>query len=52
MRFILGGATRKNDEQCHLDDNGYYSEAATYDYPSIAQIYRLLDYYKVCSIPT
>ncbi|CAB3234146.1 unnamed protein product [Arctia plantaginis] len=43
----LGGATKKNDETCHLDDNGYYSDAATYDYPSIAQMFRLLDKYKV-----
>ncbi|XP_026495525.2 integrin beta-nu [Vanessa tameamea] len=43
----LGGASLKSDEQCHLDENGYYSEAAVYDYPSIAQIYRLLDKYKV-----
>ncbi|PZC71768.1 hypothetical protein B5X24_HaOG212552 [Helicoverpa armigera] len=43
----LGGATRKSDDQCHLDDRGYYSEAATYDYPSVAQLYRLLEKYKV-----
>ncbi|VVC94014.1 unnamed protein product, partial [Leptidea sinapis] len=43
----LGGAALKNDETCHLDENGYYSEAAKYDYPSIAQVYRLLDKYKV-----
>ncbi|XP_038222771.1 integrin beta-nu [Zerene cesonia] len=43
----LGGASLKNDETCHLDENGYYSEAAKYDYPSIAQVYRLLDKYKV-----
>ncbi|XP_026746490.1 integrin beta-nu isoform X1 [Trichoplusia ni] len=43
----LGGATKKNDEQCHLDERGYYSDAATYDYPSVAQMYRLLDKYKV-----
>ncbi|CAG9564645.1 unnamed protein product [Danaus chrysippus] len=43
----LGGASIKNDETCHLDENGYYSEAATYDYPSIAQVYRILDKYKV-----
>ncbi|XP_022823182.1 integrin beta-nu [Spodoptera litura] len=43
----LGGATKKNDDQCHLDDKGYYSDAATYDYPSIAQLYRLLEKYKV-----
>ncbi|XP_063537060.1 integrin beta-nu-like [Cydia strobilella] len=43
----LGGAIRKNDEQCHLDDNGYYTEYSIYDYPSLAQVYRLLDKYKV-----
>ncbi|XP_073961601.1 integrin betanu subunit [Choristoneura fumiferana] len=43
----LGGAIKKNDEQCHLDDNGYYSEYSIYDYPSLAQVYRLLDKYKV-----
>ncbi|CAH4035475.1 unnamed protein product [Pieris brassicae] len=43
----LGGASLKNDETCHLDENGYYAEADKYDYPSIAQVYRLLDKYKV-----
>lgn len=43
----IGGAALKNDENCHLDDNGYYNKADTYDYPSIAQIFRLLDKYKV-----
>ncbi|GBP40030.1 Integrin beta-nu [Eumeta japonica] len=43
----LGGAVLRNDETCHLDENGYYSEADVYDYPSIAQIYRLLDKHKV-----
>ncbi|XP_023937152.2 integrin beta-nu isoform X1 [Bicyclus anynana] len=43
----LGGASMKNDEECHLDKNGYYSVAGIYDYPSIAQVYRLLDKYKV-----
>ncbi|KAJ2945693.1 hypothetical protein O0L34_g533 [Tuta absoluta] len=44
---LLGGAMRKNDEQCHLDEKGYYSDAVTYDYPSVAQVHRLLDKYKV-----
>ncbi|XP_072945113.1 integrin beta-nu [Epargyreus clarus] len=43
----LGGASIRNDETCHLDENGYYSEAGIYDYPSVAQVYRLLDKYKV-----
>ncbi|KAM3965747.1 integrin beta-PS [Aphomia sociella] len=43
----LGGTVLRNDEQCHLDDNGYYSEAHTYDYPSIAQVHRLLKTNKV-----
>ncbi|KAH9630261.1 hypothetical protein HF086_012446 [Spodoptera exigua] len=46
-KSVKGGATKKNDDQCHLDDKGYYSDAATYDYPSIAQLYRLLEKYKV-----
>lgn len=37
----------KNDEQCHLDEDGYYSDSVIYDYPTIAQIYRLLSEYKV-----
>ncbi|CAG4956713.1 unnamed protein product [Parnassius apollo] len=43
----LGGATLKNDESCHLNEDGYYSEAGIYDYPSVAQVYRMLDKYKV-----
>nr|XP_013189781.1 unnamed protein product [Amyelois transitella] len=43
----ISGTVMRNDEACHLDENGYYSEALTYDYPSIAQVYRLLDEYKV-----
>ncbi|KAG7312158.1 hypothetical protein JYU34_001619 [Plutella xylostella] len=43
----LGGAIQRNDEQCHLDENGYYNLAGTYDYPSVSQIYRLLEAYKV-----
>ncbi|XP_041981858.1 integrin beta-nu isoform X2 [Aricia agestis] len=43
----LGGASLKNDETCHLDENGYYSESSKYDYPSVAQVYRLLDKHKV-----
>ncbi|XP_026321374.1 integrin beta-nu-like [Hyposmocoma kahamanoa] len=43
----LGGATMKNDEKCHLDEDGYYSDSVIYDYPTIAQIHRLLGKYKV-----
>ncbi|XP_014371392.2 integrin beta-nu [Papilio machaon] len=43
----LGGATLRNDESCHINEDGYYSEAGSYDYPSIAQVFRLLDKYKV-----
>lgn len=50
--LIQGGATRKNDGECHLDDNGYYTDSVLYDYPSIGQVYRLLDKHKVsvCSV--
>ncbi|KAL0821848.1 hypothetical protein ABMA28_005255 [Loxostege sticticalis] len=43
----LAGATRKNDGECHLDDNGYYADSVIFDYPSIEQVYRLLDKHKV-----
>lgn len=48
--FFSGGAIIRNDESCHLDDEGYYDGATIYDYPSIAQIYRLLELYKVSII--
>ncbi|KAL4711476.1 hypothetical protein ACJJTC_000492 [Scirpophaga incertulas] len=43
----LGGATLRNDGECHLDDYGYYADSIIFDYPSLAQVYRLLDNYKV-----
>ncbi|CAG9788780.1 unnamed protein product [Diatraea saccharalis] len=43
----LAGAAKRNDGECHLDDNGYYADSVIYDYPSLEQVYRLLDKYKV-----
>ncbi|XP_046413775.1 integrin beta-PS-like [Neodiprion fabricii] len=34
----IGGLPEPNDEQCHLDESGYYTHAELQDYPSIGQI--------------
>ncbi|XP_046835815.1 integrin beta-nu [Vespa crabro] len=43
----LGGAVNRQDFKCHLDKNGQYSLAKEYDYPSLAEISRLLQDHKV-----
>lgn len=43
----LGGAVRRSDFKCHLDEAGEYSMSKTYDYPSIAEVSRLLKEHKV-----
>ncbi|XP_019635076.1 PREDICTED: uncharacterized protein LOC109478062 isoform X2 [Branchiostoma belcheri] len=39
----LGGIVKKNDEKCHLDVRGKYTEEKNQDYPSISQIRSLLE---------
>ncbi|GAB6025583.1 hypothetical protein CHUAL_011311 [Chamberlinius hualienensis] len=34
----LGGIVTPNDEKCHLDSKGLYTESTNMDYPSISQI--------------
>ncbi|KAJ8985291.1 hypothetical protein NQ317_007078 [Molorchus minor] len=34
----LGGIVKPNDGECHMDNNGYYSQSIYQDYPSIEQI--------------
>uniref|UniRef100_A0A646QHC7 Integrin beta n=1 Tax=Hemiscolopendra marginata TaxID=943146 RepID=A0A646QHC7_9MYRI len=34
----LGGIVKPNDGECHMDDDGYYTESITQDYPSLSQI--------------
>lgn len=36
--FKLGGIVKKNDGQCHLSNDGYYTESLHQDYPSLEQI--------------
>ncbi|RLU15411.1 hypothetical protein DMN91_012405 [Ooceraea biroi] len=43
----LGGVVHRQDLQCHLDERGRYSSAAEYDYPSLAEVSRLLQERKV-----
>lgn len=43
----LGGAIRPSDGYCHLDKNGFYIDSDIYDYPSVGQIYNILEKYKV-----
>lgn len=45
--FQLGGAVNRQDFKCHLDKDGQYSRAKEYDYPSLAEISRLLQDHKV-----
>lgn len=44
---LLGGAIKRNDEQCHLDDDGFYSESTDQDYPSLSQIVRVVQQSKI-----
>nr|XP_057918035.1 integrin beta-4 isoform X2 [Doryrhamphus excisus] len=39
---VLSGILPRNDEQCHLDANGKYTEDIKQDYPSIPTLVRLL----------
>ncbi|KAK8781903.1 hypothetical protein V5799_016756 [Amblyomma americanum] len=44
---LLGGAIKRNDEQCHLDEDGFYSESTDQDYPSLSQIVRVVQQSKI-----
>uniref|UniRef100_A0A3B4FG06 Integrin beta n=1 Tax=Pundamilia nyererei TaxID=303518 RepID=A0A3B4FG06_9CICH len=39
---VLAGVLPRNDEQCHLNEQGSYTEATKQDYPSIPTLVRLL----------
>ncbi|XP_023804992.1 integrin beta-4 isoform X3 [Oryzias latipes] len=47
---VLSGILPRNDEQCHLDDQGRYTEATTQDYPSIPTLVRLLGKHNIIPI--
>lgn len=44
---LLGGAIKRNDEQCHLDEAGFYTESSEQDYPSLSQIVRVVKQSKI-----
>lgn len=39
---LLGGIITPNDENCHLNDDGFYTQSLYQDYPSLSQINRKL----------
>ncbi|XP_053982497.1 integrin beta-nu [Hylaeus volcanicus] len=43
----LGGAVSRQDLKCHLDEQKRYSLATKYDYPSLEEVWRLLQRKKV-----
>ena len=38
----LGGAALRNQLTCQLDSEGYYQKTATHDYPSVAELDKVL----------
>lgn len=43
----LSGVVKRHDFKCHLDERGLYTHSTEYDYPSLAEISRLLQERKV-----
>ncbi|XP_043202020.1 integrin beta-3-like, partial [Amphibalanus amphitrite] len=39
---LLGGAAMRNELACKLSDDGYYERTRTHDYPSVAELDRVL----------
>ncbi|CAG02568.1 unnamed protein product, partial [Tetraodon nigroviridis] len=47
---VLSGILKRNDEQCHLDSAGKYTEDIHQDYPSIPTLVRLLGKHNIIPI--
>ncbi|MEQ2175345.1 hypothetical protein GOODEAATRI_017122 [Goodea atripinnis] len=47
---VLSGILPRNDELCHLDGEGKYTEATNQDYPSIPTLVRLLGKHNIIPI--
>uniref|UniRef100_A0A674ETE0 Integrin beta n=1 Tax=Salmo trutta TaxID=8032 RepID=A0A674ETE0_SALTR len=47
---VLAGIMPRNDEQCHLDPNGKYTEDTRQDYPSVPTLVRLLGKHNIIPI--
>ncbi|XP_055994106.1 integrin beta-4 [Sorex fumeus] len=47
---VLAGIIRRNDEECHLDATGTYTQYRTQDYPSVPTLVRLLGKHNIIPI--
>ncbi|XP_035783330.1 integrin beta-nu-like isoform X1 [Anopheles albimanus] len=47
---LLAGIVRDNDKQCHLSEDGSFIQEVQYDYPSLEQIWRVLEKTKTAVI--
>ncbi|XP_040923190.1 integrin beta-4 isoform X2 [Toxotes jaculatrix] len=47
---VLSGILRRNDERCHLDTQGKYTQDVNQDYPSIPTLVRLLRKHNIIPI--
>lgn len=47
---VLAGIMRRNDEECHLDATGTYTQYRTQDYPSVPTLVRLLGRHNIIPI--
>ncbi|XP_014825792.1 PREDICTED: integrin beta-4 isoform X3 [Poecilia mexicana] len=47
---VLAGILPRNDEACHLDENGVYIQATKQDYPSIPTLVRVLGNHNIIPI--
>uniref|UniRef100_A0A8C7R7H8 Integrin beta n=1 Tax=Oncorhynchus mykiss TaxID=8022 RepID=A0A8C7R7H8_ONCMY len=47
---VLAGIMPRNDEQCHLDPDGKYTEDTRQDYPSVPTLVRLLGKHNIIPI--
>lgn len=47
---VLAGILKRNDEECHLDATGAYTQYRTQDYPSVPTLVRLLAKHNIIPI--
>uniref|UniRef100_A0A673CWW6 Integrin beta n=1 Tax=Sphaeramia orbicularis TaxID=375764 RepID=A0A673CWW6_9TELE len=47
---VLSGILMRNDENCHLDDDGKYTEDTNQDYPSVPTLVRVLSQHNIIPI--
>ncbi|KAM6163519.1 LOW QUALITY PROTEIN: integrin beta-4 [Rhynchocyon petersi] len=47
---VLAGIMRRNDEECHLDASGTYTQYKSQDYPSVPTLVRLLAKHNIIPI--